>query len=519
MPNWRKIITSGSNASLNSLTTPANVVNSLTASYTINALTASFALDVSSSIYSRELHVSQQSGNDSGSGTLLKPFATITKALATAQSGNQIVIHPGTYTETVTVSGSANNITLTAANSEIGGIVNIAGIFNMNQNTSSVRVVGLTVQGINISGSSSVYLKDSAFTTSGIVKTGGGYLEIDRVSCEYPAPLTVTGAGSVTVTNSKLGVVTVNNASATVNIRGNTLLVTPTCTLGTMLIDGGVVYSLTDTTGAVFSGPNSVVLVKDAMLLTPSSTNARMTLSTGSFVSIQNTTYDKTNSVLGTSLNNTSNFQAINADAITGSFARITSITGSLFGTASWSRNASTASIATTASFTQTGSYLINPSISGSTTGVSTVRYNTLTGSSTAVLPANTVSGEIVTFGSGTGFTPGMVYFLSSSYQWALASCNSETTSTNLLAIATGTTPQQGMLLKGTARFTSIGNYSSGSVGSPMYISTSGSFTNTAPSGVNTVVRVIGHTLSTSDRILYFNPDNYWRVPSSEYSL
>ena len=42
MPSWRKVIVSGSDATLNSLTTPAGTINNLTASY---AMTASYALN------------------------------------------------------------------------------------------------------------------------------------------------------------------------------------------------------------------------------------------------------------------------------------------------------------------------------------------------------------------------------------------------------------------------------------------------------------------------------------------
>jgi len=49
MPNWKKVIVSGSDASLNSLTTPAGTINNLTASY---AMTASYApnLTISGSV-------------------------------------------------------------------------------------------------------------------------------------------------------------------------------------------------------------------------------------------------------------------------------------------------------------------------------------------------------------------------------------------------------------------------------------------------------------------------------------
>jgi hypothetical protein len=39
MPNWKKVIVSGSDAALNSVTTPAGIINNITASY---ALTASY---------------------------------------------------------------------------------------------------------------------------------------------------------------------------------------------------------------------------------------------------------------------------------------------------------------------------------------------------------------------------------------------------------------------------------------------------------------------------------------------
>ena len=49
MPNWKKIITSGSDATLNSLNVTSGVTGSLfgTASYATQALTASFATTAS----------------------------------------------------------------------------------------------------------------------------------------------------------------------------------------------------------------------------------------------------------------------------------------------------------------------------------------------------------------------------------------------------------------------------------------------------------------------------------------
>lgn len=47
MPNWRKVIVSGSDAYLNSVSTPADVVNDFTASWAVNANTASIAISSS----------------------------------------------------------------------------------------------------------------------------------------------------------------------------------------------------------------------------------------------------------------------------------------------------------------------------------------------------------------------------------------------------------------------------------------------------------------------------------------
>jgi hypothetical protein len=78
-----------------------------------------------------------------------------------------------------------------------------------------------------------------------------------------------------------------------------------------------------------------------------------------------------------------------------------------------------------------------------------------------------------------------------------------------MLAIALGTDPDvDGMLIRG---MISMG-YDLGDVGNPLYVSTSpGGITNTAPSGANQFVRVVGYCLDDSGSgKMYFNPDNTW---------
>lgn len=303
--------------------------------------TASFA-DTASYMqtnYGRELHVSRNIGSDTtGDGSFLFPFRTIGKALHSASSGIQIVVHPGTYEESPTVSGSASNITITATNNEIGGIVLLSGSLTVNQNTSSTRVAGLTISDLIHTGSQNLYLQNCRVVST-VSKTGNGYMEFDKVGLDYPAAINITGPGSVVITNSIVGVVTVNNASAIVNLSNNISMITPTCTLGTLSIDGGVIYSLTNTTGAVFSGAGSAVVIANALCLTPSSTSARITLNAASGYSIQNVSYDRVNSTLGVSLNNRAQFQQVRGDGFTGSFSG--EFSGSLSGSITSAETAS----------------------------------------------------------------------------------------------------------------------------------------------------------------------------------
>jgi hypothetical protein len=81
------------------------------------ATSASFALTASyvSSNFQYEVHVSQVDGNDTtGDGSLLKPVATITKALTLTTSQRRlVVVHPGGYTENPTI--NTTNVTISTS--------------------------------------------------------------------------------------------------------------------------------------------------------------------------------------------------------------------------------------------------------------------------------------------------------------------------------------------------------------------------------------------------------------------
>lgn len=126
-------------------------------------------------------------------------------------------------------------------------------------------------------------------------------------------------------------------------------------------------------------------------------------------------------------------------------------------------------------------------------------------------LPTITGStGEIVYFGSGTGFTAGLIYYFNSSGQWTLANATTSSSSKYLIGIALGTSITDGMLIKGYARY-AVGNYSSVGTGDILYLSTTnGFFQTTAPSSSSQVVRIIGYCIDSVNDTIYFNPDNTW---------
>jgi hypothetical protein len=120
--------------------------------------------------------------------------------------------------------------------------------------------------------------------------------------------------------------------------------------------------------------------------------------------------------------------------------------------------------------------------------------------------PANSFNGEIVKFGAGT-LTTGQLYFLSSSGTWSLSDASTTGSSTGMLGIAIGSSPTtDGLLVRG---YANSGSFTQ-STGSILYMATSsGIFTETAPSSSGHVVRVIGYKTTISNTI-YFMPDTTW---------
>lgn len=124
----------------------------------------------------------------------------------------------------------------------------------------------------------------------------------------------------------------------------------------------------------------------------------------------------------------------------------------------------------------------------------------------------NVGKGEIVFFGDpSTVLNPGFIYQFSSTGEWVLANNALESESSGLLAIALGTSTTVGLLTKGYATF-DLSPYGAMTLGSTIYLSTSGTFDQIPTSTSTQIVRVIGYCIDTSGYagILYFCPDTTW---------
>ena len=293
----------------------------------IEAYTASLkaATIVSSSTqiftgYDYEIHVSQVDGNDTtGNGDLLTPVATITKALQIVSSSylstdrRTIIIHPGTYTESPTVT-LAN--TYIFALGLLGANTVIAGTLTIN---AACRVSGIKMTNLVVNTTAAVYINNTTVDTQMTV-TNTGYLETTGCSFQCTSGVTVSGAAPGVVFNSTtLWGLVVSNASAIVVVRNSPQVVVATVTAGNLALSNTLLYSSTPTGNAITTSAGSVVTLSNLNILDNTALAvARVSLS--GFYSIIDVVYDKPNSTLvalsgtGGPLNAIDYFQYINAD-------------------------------------------------------------------------------------------------------------------------------------------------------------------------------------------------------------
>ena len=122
-----------------------------------------------------------------------------------------------------------------------------------------------------------------------------------------------------------------------------------------------------------------------------------------------------------------------------------------------------------------------------------------------------TITGEIVKYGTGTTVA-GRLYYLNTSLVWTEADADLASSSSSMLGIAVGTNPAtNGMLVRGSAKFSALASYTAMTAGQILYVSmTAGEFTATPPTGTGKIVRIIGYCVDAATDTMYFCPDNTW---------
>jgi hypothetical protein len=262
------------------------------------------------SIYANEIHVGKDGNDTTGDGTLINPVLTITKALTLVGAGrNTVIVHPGSYSESPTVSSANTTIAtaeLTGANTQISGTLTLS---------AAARISGIKLTNLTITGSGNTYISNCTVDTQ-VVKSGTNYVEIINTELQCVSGVQITGAGTVSIIGNKCWAVAVSNASASVLIKDCFQVLAPSVTAGTLQIDGSAIFAASPASNAVTSSAGSFITLANSFVLNSAGTNVER-VSLAGFYSILNLVYDKTNSTFaGTNLNAIDYFSVINADSL-----------------------------------------------------------------------------------------------------------------------------------------------------------------------------------------------------------
>ena len=266
-----------------------------------------------SAVYSYEIHVSQVDGSDTtGTGTLLNPVATITYALTLLTGSRKtIIVHPGSYSESVTV---ANTNTTIATTELTGANTLLSGTLTIGTTGSGTRISGLKMSNLVISGTAQAYISNCTVDTQ-VTKSSSGYVEIINSEMQCTLGIQISGAGITIINGNKNVAVAVSNVSAQVIIKGCNSVVTPSASAGNLAIVDCIVTALGGN-GITITGASTTLTLLNSQVLVTAGNNVAP-ISVAGIYSIINTIYDKPNSTLtGTSTNAIDYFQFVNADRL-----------------------------------------------------------------------------------------------------------------------------------------------------------------------------------------------------------
>ena len=272
----------------------------------------SLLTDISNS-FDLEMHVSKDGNDSTGTGTILRPYLTITHALTQVTGGrNTIVIHPGGYTENPTITSLATQLITydaTGASTLVYGTVTIA-------NTTG-RIAGLKMTNLAITGNAQAYINSSTVDEQ-FTKSSSGYVEVDDCELQTTGNVLISGSGITTIIGNKINNLVVNNAGAQVLIKGANDCLMPQVIAGTLNIVDSVIRASSNTANAVTASVGTVVTLMNNQIVTPTADNVAR-VSIAGYHSIISVVYDKANSTLSNSLNSVVYFQTANVDSLVSS--------------------------------------------------------------------------------------------------------------------------------------------------------------------------------------------------------
>jgi len=262
-------------------------------------------------VFQHEIHVSQVDGNDTtGNGILLNPVASITYALTLLTGSRKtIVVHPGTYSENVTI---ANTNTTIATTELTGANTLLSGTLTIGTAGSGSRISGLKMTNLVISGTAQAYISNCTVDTQ-VTKSSSGFVEIINTEMQCTLGIQISGSNITIINGNKNVGVAVSNASAQVIIKGCNSVVTPSASAGNLAIVDCIVTALGGN-GITITNPSTTLTLLNSQVLVTAGNNVAP-ISVAGIYSIINTVYDKpTSTFTGISTNSIDYFQYINAD-------------------------------------------------------------------------------------------------------------------------------------------------------------------------------------------------------------
>jgi len=260
--------------------------------------------------YDNEIHVSGVDGSDTtGNGDLLNPVASVTYATTlVAGNRNTIIVHPGTYNESPTLTAKTFLKAAGGPSFNEGPFIN--GTLTIPAAASTTQVTGFSIATLTISETAAANITNCNISVA-LNKTSTGTLNVYGGTV---ANVSLTAAGLSRFNElAQINVITNNQASSTVVITNGKVVISPVNTAGNMFLANTAVFS--GGSYGVTSAAGSIQITNSNILNLAGSAPLPVNI-TGGFYLINNSRIEFTSSVFtgATDLNTTFFSTTINAN-------------------------------------------------------------------------------------------------------------------------------------------------------------------------------------------------------------